>query len=510
MRESEDREKLLGSLLLFTRVFYETRTGREFMLSFPDGRESHFITICRALSDVLRGKIKRLLIQVPPRYGKSELIISFCAWALARFPDSNFLYISYSHSLAKRQTQTIREIISLIEYKKMFDVEIAGDSSAKDNFKTKLGGSVYAAGAGGTVTGMGAGIKGSNRFGGAIVIDDIHKPSEVTSDVMRQSVNDWYLNTLQSRVNDPKTPIIFIGQSLHEDDLPSNLRKGYDGHKWEEIILPALDEVGNALFPQMHTKEQLLIMKEKMPYEFASQYQQNPQPAGGGIFKPEWFSLLDEEPEILATFITGDTAETNKTYNDATVFSFWGVYKIKNGNVDTDIIGLHWIDCWELWCEPKDLYENFTQFYSECMRHSVKPKLVGIEKKSTGTTLLSLLKEFRGLNVIDIERTRASGSKTQRFLETQTYAAQKLISFNKNAKHTNKCIEHLKKITANESHRFDDIADTFADAVKIALIDKSIISSMSVSPEKSKIFNQFAAQAQRYQSARSYLYGHHS
>lgn len=503
--DGEDRQKLLSSLLLFTRVFYKLRTGREFALSTPISRESHYITICRALTKIIKGEIRRLIINVPPRYGKTELLISFCAWALARYPDSNFLYISYSHSLAKKQTQTIRQVMSLMEYQRLFNVKISGETSAKDNFETTDGGSVYAAGAGGTITGRGAGIQAVGRFGGAIVIDDIHKPSEVTSDVMRQSVNDWYLNTLQSRVNDPSTPIIFIGQRLHEDDLPANLIKGYDGHDWETIILPAIDIVGNALLPTMHDKIQLSIMQDKMPYDFASQYQQNPQPAGGGIFKPEWFVVMDDEPEILGTFITGDTAETDKTYNDATVFSFWGIYRIKNLGIETDLIGLHWLDCWELWCEPKDLLNSFTQFYTDCMRYHVKPKMVALEKKSTGTTLLSLLSDFRGLNVIDIERTRASGSKTQRFLETQTYCAQKLISLPANGKHTNLCIEHMRKITANNTHRYDDIADTFADAVKIGLIDKSIMAH-TVNDDGEKILKQLAASAQQNQQARTNLW----
>ena len=500
------RAKLLGSLILFTRVFYKIRTGREFLLSTPDSRESHYMTICKSLVKVFRGEIKRLIINVPPRYGKTELLIHFCAWALARWPDSNFLYVSYSHSLAKKQTKTIRQIVTLRDYSQLFDVMLSADSSAQDNFETNMLGSVYAAGAGGTITGRGAGIQGINRFGGCIVIDDIHKPSEVTSDVMRQSVNEWYLNTLQSRVNDPRTPIIFIGQRLHEDDLPANLIKGFDSYQWETVILPAMDIHDNALLPAMHTKEQLLLMKEKMPYEFSSQYQQSPQPSGGGIFKPEWFVLLDSEPEISCAFITADTAETEKTYNDATVFSFWGLYKIQEFGHDTDVYALHWIDCWELWCEPKDLMENFKQFYTDCLRYKVKPSMVAIEKKSSGTTLLSMLKDMRGVNVIDIERPANAGSKTQRFLEAQPYIASKLISFNENAKHTKSCIEHMRKITANNTHRYDDIADTCADAIKIGLIDKIVKDISDVDNEEEEVLSNLVQHTHQYKDTRANLW----
>lgn len=497
----DQKGSLLGSLLLFTQVFYKLRTGREFEVSQPISRESHHVTIARALTRVFRGECNRLIINVPPRYGKTEMLIQFVAWCMAIYPDSNFLYVSYSHSLAKKQTQTIRQIIGLPQYRQLFSVKLSGETSAKDNFETDRLGSVYAAGAGGTITGRGAGIQNCQRFGGAIIIDDIHKPSEVTSDVMRAEINDWYKNTLQSRVNGPNTPIIFIGQRLHEDDLAANLINGFDGHEWELLSVPALDGAKNALNPKMHTKEMLLKMQETMPYEFASQYQQDPQPAGGGIFKPEWFVVLDEEPEILATFITADTAETDKTYNDATVFSFWGIYKIKEWGVDVDVFGLHWLDCYELRVEPKDLEAEFRQFYSESMRHKVKPHVAAIEKKSTGATLLSVLGAFRGLKIVNIERTKAVGSKAARYLEIQQHVASKKISFTRGARHIDMCTEHMRKITANDTHRHDDIADTLYDAVKLGLIDQSIYTDIKRDKED-KILSVVAADFKRKQNAR--------
>jgi predicted phage terminase large subunit-like protein len=469
--KDDPAQRLVNSLLHFTQIFYLLRTGRKFELSFPPGRESHFLTICRELESVFDGKGKRLIINVPPRYGKTELLIHFVAWCLAQYPDSNFLYISYAHSLAKKQTQTIKSIIEMKEYQDIFNVRIKGDTSAKDNFELEEGGSVYAAGAGGSITGRGAGINSCNRFGGAIVIDDIHKPDEVTSDTIRQGINEWYYNTLQSRINSPNTPIIFIGQRLHEDDLAANLIK----EGWKSLIIPAIDKSGNPLHPTMHDLSALKKMQEQSPYIFASQYQQDPQPAGGGIFKPEWFRTHDIEPHIIASFITVDSAETDKSYNDATVFSFWGLYRIKVGDIDTDEYGLHWMDCWELRVEPRDLKPSFLNFYAGCCKHKAKPKLVAIEKKSTGVTLLSVLKEYQGLQLLDIQRNKTHGDKISRFLDAQPYVAQGLISLPTYGKHTRTCIEHCRKITANNSHRFDDIADTMYDAIKIALIDKTMI-----------------------------------
>ena len=102
-----------GSLLLFTQVFYKLRTGHEFRIPEPICREPHVITLCRALTEAFEDKTNKLIINIPPRYGKSEFVIHFIAWSLSRYPDSQFLYISYSHALAKKQTQTIRQIMSL-------------------------------------------------------------------------------------------------------------------------------------------------------------------------------------------------------------------------------------------------------------------------------------------------------------------------------------------------------------------------------------------------------------
>lgn len=464
------KAQLFGSLLMFTRVFYKLRTGREFEVKDSIGRESHIITICRELTKAFRLETNRLLINVPPGHGKSTLLQHFVAWSMAQQPDGQFLYISYSSDLAAEHTYAIKQIMSLPDYEKTFGVTIAKDSSAKDNFKTMAGGAIKAFGSAGSITGQNGGLQGvMDRFTGAIIMDDMHKPDEVFSDTRREAVKTNYGNTILQRARSPIVPFIFLGQRLHEDDLPAGfIDKKIDGHEWKQVILKAIDDAGNVLAPHIKTKQDLRLMEEHQPYAYAAQYQQNPQPAGGGIFKPEWFVLLDKEPEILATFITADTAETDKNYNDATVFSFWGLYRILEDNVDIDLYGLHWIDCYELRIEPKDLEAEFRQFYADCMRHKVKPKMAAIEKKSTGTTLLSVLKGFRGLQLIDIERNRGSGSKIARFFEIQRYIASKRVSLPCLGKHTAQVIDHCRKITANGTHRFDDIC--FVKGTKIATL----------------------------------------
>lgn len=474
--DSELTKLLYADFLTFARFFFKRKTGREFKLSCPDSNESHFISVARELTDIFHLKNKRLSINIPPGWGKSELCKAFVAWAMAYYPDSKFMYISHSFELATLHTASIKQTMTMPLYKRLFGIEIRRDSSAKDFFMTEQGGAVAAFGSQGGITGHDAGLPGQNRFTGAIIIDDIHKPEDIHSDTIRERVKRNYFETIERRLRAPNIPIILIGQRLHEDDLPAHILSGADGQEWRTVIIKALDDAGNARYPEVNPKSQLLIMRDKQPYVFASQYQQDPMPSGGALFKDSWFPVLDETPDILATFITCDSAETEKEYNDATVFSFWGIYNISVSNTAVDnLYALHWIDCVEIRIEPKDLYNEFIDFWSQCMRYKVKPKFAAIEKKSTGVTLSSVLSDIQGLRVIPIERSGAINSKTNRFLEMQQFIASKLITFPATGKHTAMCIKHMSKITANNVHRFDDIADTCYDAIKMALIDKIII-----------------------------------
>ena len=216
-------------------------------------------------------------------------------------------------------------------------------------------------------------------------------------------------------------------------------------------------------------------MKEREPYVFSAQYQQNPLPAGGGIFKKDDFLLLNEEPEIISTFITSDTAASTKDYADFTVFSFFGIYRIKVRGIDTGLYGLHWIDCHELRCEPKDLENEFFAFYHSCMMFHVKPSAAVIESASTGQTLCSVLKGTPGLRIIDVKRTKEGGSKTQRFLECQPYVASHRVTLSEGAKHAKHTIDHMSKITASGVHRHDDIADSLQLGIQAVFLDEILM-----------------------------------
>ena len=277
----------------FSRWMFLQRRG------YPWIKAGHHKIICDALMRVFTGECKRLIINIPPRYSKTELaVVNFMAWCLGKVPDCEFIHTSYSSTLASNNAWQARELVLHEAYTEIFpETKLRADSAAKHEWRTTAGGCVYATGSGGTITGYGAG-KHRDGFGGAILIDDPHKADEARSDVIRQGVIDWFQNTLESRKNDPmNTPIILIMQRLHEEDLAGWLLDGGNGEEWEHIKLSALnEETGEALWPEKHSVERLKMMQKASPYIFAGQYQQEPAPPEGITFRPDMIEVVDAIP----------------------------------------------------------------------------------------------------------------------------------------------------------------------------------------------------------------------
>lgn len=279
----------------FTRYMFKARKKHKWV------RAKHHKIVCDALMRVYRGETKRLIINIPPRYSKTEIVIvNFMAWCLGKVPDSEFIHLSYAANLALNNSVNCRGVVQSPEYKEVFPhVELSKDSSAKGDWHTTDGGVVYATGAEGTITGFGAG-KMRPGFGGAILIDDPHKAGEARSEIKRNNVINQFQATVESRKNHPDTPIIVIMQRLHENDLSGWLLSGGNGEEWEHICLEALiehpDGTKEALWPEKHSVEVLELMQEAAPQVFAGQYQQKPSTKEGNIFKPDKIEIVKAVP----------------------------------------------------------------------------------------------------------------------------------------------------------------------------------------------------------------------
>lgn len=295
-----------NDLYFFSRWMFKCRRGYQWQ------RAKHHKMICDALMRVFNGECKRLIINIPPRYSKTELaVVNFIAWAMGRAPDSEFIHASYSATLAVNNSVQIRNMVQHEEYRAIFS-NVALAEEAKAHWKTTAGGVMYATGTGGTITGFGAG-KHREGFGGALILDDLHKADEARSDTMRQNVIDWFQNTLESRKNSPETPIVVIMQRLHEKDIAGWLLDGGNGEEWEHLCLSAIQDDGTALWPEKHDIVTLHKMEQAAPYVFAGQYRQRPAPPDGGMFKPNRLEFVNALPAGNIRWVRGwDFAATSK------------------------------------------------------------------------------------------------------------------------------------------------------------------------------------------------------
>jgi predicted phage terminase large subunit-like protein len=312
------------------RSFYELNSQTPLFL----GR--HIEVIATKLEACRLGKIKRLIINLPPRHLKSHCAsVAFVAWYLGHYPAGHVICASYGQDLADKLARDCRSVMMSAWYKQLFRTRLA-ERSAVNDFMTMDLGTRMATSVGGVLTGRGADL---------IIIDDPLKPDEALSESRRKAVNDWYDNTLLSRLNDKaKGCILIIMQRLHQEDLVGHV---VEQEPWEVLSFPALAEKdetfviegplgtscfkrreGEALDPERETLAMLAGIRERMgEYNFSSQYQQNPIPLGGAMVKTEWL-LYYEQGDLPARFDiiiqSWDTANKSTELSDYSVCTTWG------------------------------------------------------------------------------------------------------------------------------------------------------------------------------------------
>ena len=291
----------------------------------------HLDLIANKLEDVMEGRCRRLIINIPPRYGKS-LIGSVCfpAFILGRRPTAEVVCISYSAVLAEKMARDTRRLMNSGYYLGLFGQRLTSSRSRLGELKTPEGGGRLATSVEGTITGRG---------GNFIIIDDPLRPGDAMSDVKRQGVNNWFDSTIVSRPNNKETDgIVVIMQRLHEDDLVGHLIT--QGH-WEVLSLPVIAEedeehqvrtpfgvqitrrkAGEALHPARESLARIAETRAGMSaYDFAAQFQQRPAPAGGGDIRPEWFRIYPamSPPKFTRKIQSWDTAAKDSNRHDFSV-----------------------------------------------------------------------------------------------------------------------------------------------------------------------------------------------
>lgn len=287
--------------------------------NFDEYRENwHHSLIISKLEAVERGDIRKLMIFVPPRHGKSEIAsINFPAWFFGRNPKKSIIAASYNSDLAISFGRKGRNIVASQEYKNLFpEVYLAEDSKAAGQWNTNHGGEYTAVGIGGGTTGRGADI--------FLIDDPVKDKQEAESSVIQERNIGWYRSVARTRLT-PKGAIVVIQTRWHDKDLAGQILAA-EGD-WDIVDLSAIAEhdeeyrkKGEALWPDQYSLDELLAIKKELGTElFSALYQQRPISEESQVFRRSHFKYRNqEELEHLQTrcFVTIDPAPGKSESSD--------------------------------------------------------------------------------------------------------------------------------------------------------------------------------------------------
>lgn len=303
--------------------------------------------LCRALEKVAHGEITRLIINIPPAYGKTEFAVRlFVSWFLGNYPKKRVIYTSYSDDLANKTPAEVKEIIKSPSYKKVFDNIALGRKTADKEWYLESNGGMFSTTVGGGITGF---------HGNIVIIDDPMKAIEKNSKAARDMVVEFYKGSILSRLrkDDPNSAIIVIMQRLHEHDLVGYLLDN-EPNVWTHINLTGIEDkeieyrfydyyyLRRAREPlNIHFEDEDRLAKQKagMREDWYSQYMQDPrQIETGYVLKEDFVSVPTYELTRDNKCISIDPAQSTKETSDNRAMSKVGVCEIEG----VEIHNVYW------------------------------------------------------------------------------------------------------------------------------------------------------------------------
>jgi predicted phage terminase large subunit-like protein len=478
-----------SSLLSFIRIFFKLQQGNKFTVSW------HHRLLAQTLQRVVDGEINRLIINIPPRYGKTEMAVrNFIAYGLALNPRAKFIHSSYSDDLALFSSMEIKDIVQSVAYQSFWPMVIRDDVKGKKRWYTEQGGGMMAVSTKGQVTGFGAG-RMEPGWQGAFVLDDPIKPEDAASNTMRERINDRFNSTIKSRLDKESTPIVIIMQRVHELDLTGYLLEGGSEEKWHHLEIPATVqkdreypkkwkygipikyeypdylEESAPIWPEKHNTLQIEALK-KSTYIWSTQYDQRPAPFGGAIFKSKDFGsydYLDASQNMIHRLdgstvplthktVYADTAMKTGENNDYSVVQLWGRAKDDRIYLLDQIRG-KW--------EAPNLEKKFLDFL-EKYRYTPPMNMMGIraakiEDKASGTGLIqSIGRKSKGVKILPIPRNK---DKVSRAHDASIHVAAGKVMLPAYAPWLSDFLYEVEIFNEHMTHLHDDQIDPMMDAI---------------------------------------------
>ena len=353
---------------------------------WPDFIEgNHHKIYAKKLQDIASGKLKRLIINMPPRHTKSEFAsIYFPSYMLGLNPKLKIIQATHTTELATGFGRKCKMLVDTPDYKTVFpETKVSPESKAAGRWATTEGGEYFAAGVGAAITGRGADL---------LIIDDPHSEQDALSPAAMENCYEWYTSGPRQRLQ-PGGSIVIVMTRWSTKDLTAEVLKKQgqeNADHWEVVEFPAIFEDGNVLWPNFWSEEELLKVKTSLPVsKWNAQWLQQPTMEEGAIIKREWWKMweYDEPPECEYVLQSYDTAFLKSESADYSAISTWGVF-YPNEDEGPNIILL---DCskgrWEFPKLKKIAMESFSEH---------KPDIVLIEAKASG---LPLTQELRNMGI---------------------------------------------------------------------------------------------------------------
>ena len=451
---SNEQEKMFEQVMEYRNAVTREKAQKNFMAfvkemwpGFIHGR--HHALMAKKFEEIAEGKLKRLIINMPPRHTKSEFASNMLpAWFLGRFPDKKVIQCSNTADLSVGFGRKVRNLVDSEQYSKIFpNVSLRADSKAAGRWATSHNGDYFAIGVGGTVTGKGADL---------LIIDDPHSEQEARlaqgDPTVFDSVYEWYTSGPRQRLQ-PGGAIIIVMTRWSDKDLTGKVLKN-DASEWEVIELPAIMPSGKPLWPEFWSLEELSALKEELPpYKWNAQYQQKPTGEEGAIVKRDWWRRWESDRPPRCEFIiqSWDTAFTKSQRADYSACTTWGVFHLNEDESDVNIILLDALK--EKWEFP-ELKDNAKRMYDEW-----EPDACIIEAKAAGAPLIFELRRM-GVMVSDYTPVRGNDKFVRLNSVTDLFRSGKVW-----APETRWADELIEEMARFPNAEHDDLTDSATQAL---------------------------------------------
>lgn len=421
--------------------------------AFIHGR--HHEKMAAAFQRVAEGKVKRLIINMPPRHTKSEFASYLLpSWFLGLNPGKKIIQSSHTAELAVGFGRKVRNLVDSDAYKDIFpQVSLQADSKAAGRWSTNYAGEYFAIGIGGAVTGKGADL---------LIIDDPHSEQEATLAETNPEIYDktyeWYTSGPRQRLQ-PGGAIVIVMTRWSKKDLTGQVLKAAaqrSGEEWEVIEFPALLPSGRPLWPQFWSLKELEALHQELPAgKWMAQYQQQPTSDVSAIVKREWWKIWEEDSPPYCEFLiqSWDTAFLKSERADYSACTTWGVFYHPDdtGLAQANIILLN---AFKKRMEFPELKKRAYEEYKEW-----NPDAMIVEAKAAGSPLIFELRSM-GIPVQEFTPTKGNDKIARLNAVADMFASGMIWIPN-----TNWAEELVEEVASFPSGEHDDMVDSMTQAL---------------------------------------------